>query len=116
MAGPVVVVEDELTVLTLVCDILKSQGIEVLAIGHPALAASLEPDLNPRLFLIDLMLPSMSGEELAAQLRDRFPSCPMVAMSASSANMRSAMTSGRFQGHLRKPFGVRDLLAVLPAP
>jgi CheY-like chemotaxis protein len=109
--GPrIVVVEDEPAVLDLLRDVLNIRHYCVIGLKHPdvyAIAAGLHPDL----FVVDLMLPHMSGIELARQLRAGcFERTPMIAMSASADFLRDASESGLFQSVLQKPFDVARLL------
>jgi len=68
----------------------------------------------PSLFLIDIMLPGMSGVELAEQLRaEHFSDIPMIAMSASSFMVKTARATGLFAETVRKPFDVAGLLELV---
>jgi CheY-like chemotaxis protein len=109
--GPIVVIEDEIGVRELLRDLLEMEGFSVLDTGDPARVEHIDFNLPPRLFLIDVMLPGMSGIELAERLRrSDFPSTPMIAMSASWVMVRAAAESGLFQEALEKPFDVGRLL------
>ena len=111
MKGPIVVVEDEVGVRELLRDLLEMEGFSVLDASDPARVEEIDFDLQPELFLIDVMLPGMSGIELAEQLRrSAFPSTPMIAMSASWVMVKAAAESGLFQESLEKPFDIVRLL------
>jgi CheY-like chemotaxis protein len=111
--GPIVVVEDEEDVLGVVCDAFESEGYNVLGFPSPTAVDGLSPSVDPELFLIDIMLPGMSGIDLAKQLRaDRFAQTPMVAMSASSVMLRAASEALVFEDTLQKPFDLVQLLDV----
>lgn len=111
MAGIIVVVDDESEILELVSVLLREEGYEVLSLGDPGLVADLTADVHPCLYLLDLMLPTMSGIELARQLRgDGHAEIHMIAMSASGGLLSSARTTGLFDGTLSKPFELLDLL------
>ena len=111
--GSVVVVDDEPDILDLLCSLLEDEGYTVVCLRHPVLTddlAGVEP--KPRLFMLDIMLPAMSGIHLARKLRqDGYKDTPMIAMSASSSMLHAAQ-SALFQHVLGKPF---DLDAVLHA-
>lgn len=66
---------------------------------------------HPDVFLLDLMLPGMSGIDLARRLRDLgYLREPMIAMSASPRMLNAANRSGLFQETLAKPFDLSTLL------
>ena len=111
-ACTVVVVDDEPGILSIVCEVLEDDGYEVICLSHPNLAAELDAGC-PRLFILDMMMPGMSGITLARLLRhEKFSDTPMIAMSASSSMLRAAEDSHLFQGMLPKPFELNSLLAL----
>jgi CheY-like chemotaxis protein len=112
--GSVVVVDDEPDILDLLCSLLEDEGYAVVCLRHPVLTDDLaEVEPTPRLFMLDIMLPSMSGMHLARKLRqDGYGGTPMIAMSASSSVLHAMEQSALFQHVLGKPF---DLDAVLHA-
>jgi CheY-like chemotaxis protein len=111
MVSRIVVVEDETELLYLLHDVLEEEGFEVIALSRPDLSTMLDANLKPDLFLIDLMLPGISGVELAQQLRERgFAATPMIAMSASDLMIRLATESRLFQASVSKPFELSALL------
>ena len=82
----VVVIDDEPEVLSLLQEMLEDKGFGVVVAGHPGIAEQLAANLPPDLFLIDLMLPDITGIELARRLRaGGFATTPIIAMSASKA-------------------------------
>lgn len=114
MGTRVVVVEDEPGVRDLLGDILEMEGCDPLCLEHPSLVRNIPQDPPPDLFLIDLMLPEMSGIELAAELRKRgYGRTPMVAMSASSRLLDAARAADLFQDTLAKPFDVREMVGTI---
>jgi CheY-like chemotaxis protein len=106
----VIVVDDEPGILSVVCEVLQDDGYEVICLSHPLLAKQLDGE-GAKLFILDMMMPGLSGIALAEQLRDGgFAETPMIAMSASSAMLRAAEASQLFQGTLPKPFELTRLL------
>jgi CheY-like chemotaxis protein len=107
----IVVVEDEPAILGLIGAVLQEEGYTVLRVGSPALLAALLDGCEPRLFLVDLMLPITTGIELARGLRaGTHTDIPIVAMSASDRMLTSARESGLFDATVRKPFDLDYLL------
>jgi CheY-like chemotaxis protein len=106
----VVVVDDEPSVLQLINDLLQDEGFRVVPLSHPE-DATCAVSSEPGVFLLDVMLPGMSGIELARRLRQtRYPHTPMIAMSASRERLREAAEQGLFEDVVPKPFDVEDLL------
>lgn len=106
------VVEDEPEVLELIRDVLELRGFRVIGVSEPAGALHAAQSGRPDLFLIDVMLPGVSGIELAGRLKLQAASpTPMIAMSASRLMTRLAVQSGVFTRTIDKPFEVFELLA-----
>jgi DNA-binding response OmpR family regulator len=111
MQPRIVVIEDEPEIMEMVRDLLHMAGYDVVGLIHPAEVDALDPREPPGLFLIDLMLPTMSGIELAQQLREQgYQHTPMIALSASRLMQQFAHESHLFQATLGKPFDVSVLL------
>jgi DNA-binding response OmpR family regulator len=93
------------------CLALELEGFEVLCFDHPAKVLPCLEQQTPSLFLLDIMLPGISGIELAQQLRTAgFSRTPMLALSASSTMVSLAQQSGVFQETFPKPFDLDALL------
>jgi CheY-like chemotaxis protein len=111
MDSYIVVLEDEPEVMEMFRDLLHMAGYRVVGFSHPALLEQLDPAAPPTLFLIDLMLPDMSGIEVAQHLRERgYAHTPMIAISASRLMQQFAHESHVFQATIGKPFDVSTLL------
>jgi CheY-like chemotaxis protein len=116
----VLVVDDEVTVRTLLTRVLAREGYSVTeaATGEEALAI-LESGLHVDLVLTDTVMPGMSGVALAEQALKRWPSLAILHMSGYTEDevFRRGL-SGRGDAFLQKPFapavlldGVADALA-----
>jgi hypothetical protein len=79
----ILVVEDEDGVRDIVCRILTKAGYEVRAAGDPqeALKLCLDHNLQVDALLSDVIMPGMSGTQLAAELRQSRPGLPVLFMS-----------------------------------
>jgi hypothetical protein len=79
----ILVVEDETAVRDIVCRILAKAGYRVHAAADPqqALKMCLEDDLTVDAVLTDIIMPGMSGTQLAAELRHHRPDLPVLFMS-----------------------------------
>ena len=114
MARTVVVVDDAREILDLVCSLLREEGYAVEALGSPRVVPVYSADERSVVFLLDLMLPMMTGIELARRLRaGGCMACPMIAMSASPQLLSDARASGLFQETLDKPFDIDNLLRIV---
>src|SRR5947209_20408164 len=107
----VTIVDYEPNLLELICDCLHDEGHEVTGIGHANVAVGLPLSPRPDLFLLDLMLPGMSGVQLAHELQTHgFADTPMIAISASVGMLQQADSSGLFHATLAKPFDLDALI------
>jgi CheY-like chemotaxis protein len=108
----IVVVDDEPDVLDLIGSVLEDEGYSVLRLSHPVFVKDLKGRTSqPSLFVLDIMLPTMSGIQLARRLReDGYGHTPMIAMSASPSMLQIAEESALFQDSLSKPFELDALL------
>jgi CheY-like chemotaxis protein len=109
----ILVVEDEEAVRDIVCRLLAKSGYEVFAAANPAEALHLcrAEGLEYDALLTDVIMPGMSGTQLAAELRSDRPDLPVLFM--------SGYTSGPAPGGqelpadaplIRKPFDTQTLL------
>ena len=118
MGRKVLVVDDEETVRMVVADMVEALGFEVLtavdgADGVDKLRAHL-PEIA--LVLLDLMMPSMTGDEAFREMRRMRPDLPVVLMSGfSEREATSHFTGERLAGFLQKPFALDVLRAKLGA-
>lgn len=108
----IVVVDDERELRDLMRSVLEDEGYRVVSFSHPVPVTHLqETEERPHLFLIDIMLPDMTGIQLAQVLsKDGFGSTPMIAMSASQQCVSQARASNLFDATLEKPFEIDHLL------
>jgi DNA-binding response OmpR family regulator len=114
----ILVVDDESSIADTLAEILVRSGYAARAVydADSALEASL---LNPPEMLIsDVVLPGMSGIDLAITMRRIFPDCKIILFSgqASTADLLAAANR---EGHqfvlLNKPVHPTDLLARISA-
>jgi len=116
-AGPggtetILIVEDEDAVRTLAAGMLGKRGYSVLATGSAAEAIRLADMHNGtiRLLLTDLVMPEMSGRELASRITARNPSLRVLFMSGYADE---AVTRGGEldpgAAFIEKPFSANDL-------
>ena len=107
----ILVVEDEIDILSLIRKFLETKGYTVLTArdGMEALRALDESSID--LLLTDMVMPRMNGRELAEQATSRCPNIMVLYMSGYSgysddANGRDVVDSSVF---LKKPFSMTSL-------
>lgn len=74
----VLVVDDEPDQLGLITAFLNREGCTVIAAASGEHALSLPLDLTVDLMILDLLLPGVDGWQLAAELKVRYPGCPVA--------------------------------------
>ncbi len=108
----ILVVEDDLGILTGVSMNLNFEGYEVLQAqdGKAGLAKAI--DERPDLILLDVMLPQMNGFEVLKELRERGISTPVVVVSAKGMDVdKVAGLDLGADDYVVKPFSLQELLA-----
>jgi len=112
----ILVVDDNASVRRVVTKALERAGYRVLAASRPSEALALTEDAaDPvELLLVDLVMPEMSGTELAARLRARRGALPVLYVSGRRA------AAGPGTDVLEKPFRPAHLVervrGILGAP
>ena len=111
--GAVLLVEDNESVRRVVRRMLEHGGYSVLeaADGAQALELAGDPEVVFRLLLIDLVMPQLSGREVASRIAELHPGVPTLFMSGYSddAVVGAAPLPGE-AALLKKPFGRPVLL------
>jgi two-component system cell cycle sensor histidine kinase/response regulator CckA len=109
----VLLVEDEPAVRNLTSRILTGHGYRVTAVAtaDEALAAQTSERGAPSLLLTDVVMPGMSGKELAEELERRHPGLRTLFMSGYTNDvvMRHGVAERRL-AFIEKPFGAVALL------
>jgi two-component system cell cycle sensor histidine kinase/response regulator CckA len=112
----VLVVEDEAGVRELACQFLRVKGYTVLEAegGQEALALSRSHSGTIHLLLSDMVMPKMSGGELAAQLKAIRPDIRVAFMSGYSEFSRGDLGKGFPEAPvLQKPFSPASLVELV---
>jgi len=83
---------------------------DVAAVGSGEEAGVLPAGLAPDLLLTDLMLPGVTGSELAAGLRERWPHLKVIQMAGYTEDeaVRRGVDTGKVR-FLQKPFDMAAL-------
>jgi DNA-binding response OmpR family regulator len=108
--SPILVVEDDTSILDMIMQILRSEGYPVVGAKN-GVEGLVECDRRtPSLILLDMRMPRMDGWQFAAALRVRGIASPVVVMTAADNAKRWADEVGA-DGYVVKPFEFLELLA-----
>lgn len=109
--NPLVVIDDDAEMRSMVEDHLKAGGHSVRSYGAPAaaLADILSEKVIPSVIITDLQMPEINGIELTKRVRSKFPDVPVIVMTAfgSVESAVDAMRKGAFD-YVTKPFKLAD--------
>jgi len=109
--GPVLVVDDEEAVLRFVERVLRESGYKTVAATSGAEAIAVARREGPLGGLVtDLMMPGMTGDELARQLRQFEPQLKVLYLTGYSDRLfREKTTLWADEAFLEKPCSVKGL-------
>ena len=110
MTATVLVVEDEVKIRELVRRYLEREGLAVLTTGSGAEALTMLDTQPVDLIVLDLNLPDVSGESVAAEVRSR-SAVPILMLTAKSteADRIRGLELGA-DDYLTKPFSPKELV------
>jgi CheY-like chemotaxis protein len=107
--APILVVDDDQTILVSVAELLELEGYAVATAGNGAEALELTRDLRPRLVLLDMRMPVLDGWAYAREVRARDFTPRIVVMTAAQDARRWADEIGA-DGFIPKPFEADQLI------
>ncbi len=108
----VLAVDDEEFVLDLIGQMLQEMEMEVLTAASGAQALEVFDESGDRisLVLLDMVLPGMSGSEIARAIREKSQDVKIVMLSGMGGEeMDSFVRDNRISAFIRKPFGMDEL-------
>jgi DNA-binding response OmpR family regulator len=94
----VFVVDDESTIAATLAMILKRNGFEAVSFTEPLEALSAARLDPPDLLITDVMMPVMSGIDLAIALREEHPNCKVLLFSGQAATA-NLLQEAEAKGH-----------------
>ncbi|MEO0468876.1 MAG: response regulator transcription factor [Bacteroidota bacterium] len=108
----ILIVEDEVSLRTLLAQNLRFEGYAVSLANHGMEALEWMAKQTPDLILLDLMLPRMSGIELCKHLRRQGKDMPIIMLTARGevADKVRGLKTGA-DDYVTKPFDLMELLA-----
>jgi two-component system cell cycle sensor histidine kinase/response regulator CckA len=108
MAKPILLVDDDPTILELVTTVLKLGGYDVVSASCGAQALDIaQEDRRLDLVLSDVVMPGMNGVQLCEKLKGLRPKLKCILMSGYDMGL---VASDRGAHFLPKPFFPHDLL------
>ena len=110
------VVDDEELITVSLTEILRREGFAVTPFTNPLKALAHMKNATPDLLISDVMMPELSGIDLAIQTRDSIPGCKILLISAAAEDLLRE-TGGQGFGFrlLAKPLHPSELLLEIEA-
>lgn len=112
----ILVVEDDKKIAHLLELELSHEGHEVKVV-HDGYDALIEVEnFKPEIVLLDILLPSLSGKEIAKRLRERYPDLGIIMLTALG-DVKDKVEAFNFgaDDYVVKPFSIEELLARIQA-
>lgn len=111
MMPKILYVEDEPFLSKIVKDTLESQGFEVELVADGALVMNAFNHFTPDICVLDIMLPNIDGLSLGKQIRNLYPSLPIIFLTAKigTDDLIKGFESGGTD-YIKKPFSVKELI------
>jgi DNA-binding response OmpR family regulator len=112
MSELILVIEDDPSIVSGLRDALAAEGYQVETATEGRRGFERARDGKPALIVLDIMLPGMSGLEIAKKLRDSGQTTPIILLTArGEENDRILGLELGADDYITKPFSVRELLA-----
>lgn len=112
----VFVVDDEVQITQSLSLILSREGFLVSSFNNPLEALESMKTTSPDLLISDVMMPQLSGVELAIRTSEYRPKCKILLFTASTADL---LKNARANGHnfrlMQKPVHPTELLQEIDA-
>lgn len=110
MKKQIVVVEDNISIREMIEYILEDHQIEVVSFATAGDFRDAMADINPNLYLLDIMLPDGNGTDLCRELKANPKSreTPVIMMSAHFGQGQIECGAEDF---IEKPFDIDDLIS-----
>jgi two-component system alkaline phosphatase synthesis response regulator PhoP len=112
----VLVIEDDPTMAEMVAYNLRRGGFDASVSGDGAQGLGLARDLGVSVVVLDLMLPSMDGMQIARELRRERPELPILMLTArDEAHVKVEGFDAGIDDYVTKPFSMEELVARVKA-
>jgi two-component system KDP operon response regulator KdpE len=113
--GTILLIDDDITLLELLCDHLASAGYSVNVAENGPAGLRIAEEQQPSLIIVDVMMPEMDGWEVCRRLRDR-SSVPIILLTAKGEEV-DKLHGFRLgvDDYVTKPFSFAELTARIGA-
>ena len=111
MSHRVLLVEDELSLASIVRDALETQDFEVTIASDGAEGLHRYFDLRPDILVVDVMMPKMSGFDMVKAIRQSDKETPILFLTAKTTvdDVVTGFNLGA-DDYLKKPFAIPELV------
>lgn len=112
MKTKILYIEDEPNLGKIVYDTLLLRDFDVVWEKDGGLVMPNFDSFNPDLCVLDIMLPNLDGYSLCEQIRSKYPSLPIIFLTAKTETVD--LVKGFDAGgtdYMRKPFSIEELIA-----
>ena len=113
MTKKIMVVDDEPDILFTVGQMLELSGYEIIMAknGEEAIRNLSESEINPDLIILDIMMPEISGWDVAAKIKENpsWKNIPIIFLTAKGDTMSIGMGGLAAEDYIVKPFNIEDL-------
>lgn len=112
MKNSILIVEDNDDLQLLFQLVLESEGYEVVIANNGTDALDSIDTIRPQLILMDIMMPGISGIEVARSIKQKqdYESLPILLVSAIDRLQDRQLDYSKASGILYKPFDLDELL------
>lgn len=112
----ILLAEDEDMLATIVRDTLEMKGFRVQPAKNGKEALAFFQSFQPDLLVLDVMMPELSGYEVAEQVRKKNPQVPIIFLTAKTqtVDVLRGFESGA-NDYVKKPFSLDELIARIQA-
>src|SRR5688572_4512394 len=108
---PILVADDDASILDLVCTILESVGYDVICVHNGWEAVAAIEHQRPSLVVLDVHMPQLDAYGFVRECNARGYDPPILIMTATARTPAYVAEQVGAQGHLGKPFDIEELLA-----
>jgi DNA-binding response OmpR family regulator len=112
----VLLIEDDAGVRTLVSEVCRNEGYEVIEAAGGRAGVQAAVNNQPDVILLDWVLPDISGIDVCREVRRQAVGCPVLMLTARSAKVDVVVgLEVGADDYITKPFDARELAARLGA-
>lgn len=110
----IMVVEDEVLLGEVLCDLLNLEGYDTIYAENGQLALDMIEKMPPDLVLTDLIMPKINGLELLSIIKEKYPEIGVIMLTAYGTVESSvkALKEGAFD-YITKPYKEKEIMQCL---